>query len=33
VRKLYESAMLAGEITNSNKDTMLHNFMKEDVSE
>lgn len=28
VRKLYESSMLAGEITNVNSETMLHNFMK-----
>jgi hypothetical protein len=30
VRKLYESAMLAGDITNSNTEILLHNFSKDD---
>jgi hypothetical protein len=30
LRKLYESSMLAGEITNSNSEILLHNFSKED---
>ena len=31
IRKTYEYSMLAGDITNNNKDTMLHNFMKSDA--
>jgi hypothetical protein len=30
IRATYESAMMAGEITNLNKDTLLNNMMKED---
>ena len=30
IRKLYESAMLAGEITNINSEYLLHNLMKEE---
>ena len=29
LREIYESSMLAGKITNNNKDMLLHNFMEE----
>ena len=29
LRKMYESSMLAGEITNSNPDNLIHNLSKE----
>ena len=29
LRKIYEDSTLAGDIVNTNSDTLLHNFMKE----
>ena len=33
LRKLHESAMMAGEITNNNQEMLLHNFIKDDKNE
>jgi hypothetical protein len=30
LRKIYESSILTGDVTNNNKDILLHNFMKEE---
>jgi uncharacterized membrane-anchored protein len=31
IRKTFESAIMAGEITNSNSETLLHNFSKDEL--
>jgi hypothetical protein len=33
LRKTFESAVLTGEVTNTNKEILLHNFLSSDKSE